>query len=93
MDFYDRLEELLILLESKSGLSKHRILIEAGVDPSQFRAYKNAGRSLSKPMLTSLAEYAYCPYSLDVLLAWKVIHEYGEGPIKEAAKLLKKEKC
>lgn len=89
--FYERLEECLILIQSQTGLSRRQILLEAGIDPSQYQAYKRAERVSSKQMLIGITNLPNCPYSLDTLLAWQIVHIYGPGPIQEAQKILKKE--
>lgn len=91
-DFYTRLDELFESIEKKTGFSKQRILIELGLDPSQFRAYKKANRLPSSPMLASIAKSSLCPLSITTLTAWKALQEYGEEVIVKAAKLSKKEK-
>ena len=88
MNFYARIEQLLSNAESDTGLSKHRILLESGIDPSQYRSYQRAGRLLSKHMLVCLANSPHCPISLNTLLAWKALAEYGEEAILEAAALV-----
>ena len=89
MNFYARIEQLLSDAESEDGLSKHRILLESGIDPSQYRAYKRAGRLLSKQMLVCLSNSPHCLYSLNTLMAWKALEEYGEEAILEASAILK----
>lgn len=88
MNFYARIEQLLSTAENETGLSKHRILLESGIDPSQYRSYQRAGRLLSKHMLVCLANSTHCPYSLNSLLAWKALEEYGEQVVLEAAALV-----
>jgi len=92
MDFYSRIDGMLADIEAENGLSKHRILIELGLDPNQFRAYRKAGRTLSNPMLVSISNSQLCPYTLNTLLAWKALQEYGEEVIEIANKIAKKDK-
>lgn len=93
MNFYSRLDGLFESIEKKTGLSKQRILIELGLDPAQFRAYKKANRVPSNPMLISISKSSLCPYSITTLSAWKALHEYGIEVIQEAAKLARKDKA
>lgn len=92
MNFYTRLDELFEDIEEQTGLSRHRLLIEMGLDPTQYRAYRKAGRLLSDPMLISIAKSSLCTYTLNTLMAWKALSEYGEEVIEVAAKLIKQDR-
>ena len=56
LTLFDRLESLFLEMEKRTGLKKHRILLEAGIDPAQYRAYKRANRALSDDMLDRLGK-------------------------------------
>jgi hypothetical protein len=92
MDFYSRIDDMLSDIEEETGLSKHRLLIELGLDPTQFRAYRKAGRVLSNPMLVSISKSPLCPYTLNTLMAWKALQEFGEEVIEIANKIVKKDR-
>ena len=91
MTLFDRLEILFLEMEKRTGLKKHRILLEAGIDPAQYRAYKRAGRALSDDMLDRLGKSEYVHVSIERLKAWKAIDEFGPDVLLEALQVLQEE--
>lgn len=91
MSMFDRLEALFLEMEQRTGLKKHRILLEAGIDPAQYRAYKRASRALSDDMLERLGKSAHVHISADRLKAWKAIDEFGAAVLHEAIVVLHEE--
>ncbi|WP_303674559.1 hypothetical protein [Vampirovibrio chlorellavorus] len=91
MSMFDRLEALFLEIEQKTGLKKHRILLEAGIDPAQYRAYKRASRSLSDDMLERLGKSEQVHVSVTRLKAWKAIDEFGSEVLQEAIAVLQAE--
>lgn len=91
MTLFDRLEALFLEMEERTGLKKHRILLEAGIDPAQYRAYKRANRVLSDDMLERLGKSEYVHVGVDRLKAWKAIDEFGITVLLEALQVLKEE--
>lgn len=91
MTLFDRLEALFLEMEKRTGLKKHRILLEAGIDPAQYRAYKRAGRSLSADMLERLGKSEHAHVSIERLKAWKAIDEFGPAVLLEAIQVLQEE--
>lgn len=91
MSMFDRLEALFLEMEKRTGLKKHRILLEAGIDPAQYRAYKRASRALSDDMLERLGKSAYVHISPERLKAWKAIDEFGPAVLNEAIVVLAEE--
>lgn len=91
MRLFERLESLFDEIEKNTGMSKHRVLLEAGVDPAQFRAYRRAERLLSDDMLTRLGQSEHFPVSKKRLMAWKAIDEYGAQVLSEAMRVLQEE--
>jgi hypothetical protein len=91
MSLFDRLEALFLEMEKRTGLKKHRILLEAGIDPAQYRAYKRAGRALSDDMLERLGKSDHVHLSVERLKAWKAIDEFGPAVLVEAIKVLQEE--
>lgn len=91
MSMFDRLETLFLEMEQRTGLKKHRILLEAGIDPAQYRAYKRASRPLSDDMLDRLGKSAYVHVSVERLRAWKAIDEFGAAVLLEAIQVLREE--
>jgi|GEM_PF-1610866 len=93
MTLFDRLEALFLEMEKRTGLKKHRILLEAGIDPAQYRAYKRAGRVLSDDMLERLGKSEHTAVSIERLKAWKAIDEFGPAVLLEALEVLQEEKA
>lgn len=91
MSMFDRLEALFLEMEQRTGLKKHRILLEAGIDPAQYRAYKRASRALSDDMLERLGKSAHVHISTERLKAWKAIDEFGAAVLHEAIIVLQEE--
>lgn len=91
MSMFDRLEALFLEIEQKTGLKKHRVLLEAGIDPAQYRAYKRASRSLSDDMLERLGNSEQVHVSVERLKAWKAIDEFGPKVLQEAIEVLQAE--
>lgn len=91
MTLFERLEALFVEVESMTGLKKHRVLLEAGIDPAQYRAYKRASRPLSDDMLARLGSSPNVHVSVERLRAWKAIDEFGPDVLKEALSVLKEE--
>lgn len=91
MSMFDRLEALFLEMEQRTGLKKHRILLEAGIDPAQYRAYKRASRALSDDMLERLGKSAHVHISAERLKAWKAIDEFGAAVLHEAIVVLHEE--
>jgi hypothetical protein len=92
MFLFERMDALFIDIEQRTGLKKQRILLEAGIDPAQFRAYKRANRVLSDDMLQRLGSSAHVHIPLERLRAWKAIDEFGATVLLEALNVLKEEK-
>lgn len=92
MDFFERFERMFLAIEKETGCSKHRILLEAGVDPAQFRAYTRVGRLLSVDTLTRLGKSPLVPHTVNELLSWKALAEYGPDVLTEALKVLEEER-
>jgi hypothetical protein len=88
---FDRLEALFLEMEQRTGLKKHRILLEAGIDPAQYRAYKRAGRCLSEDMLDRLGKSSHVHLSVERLRAWKAIDEFGPAVLREAILVLEED--
>ena len=88
---FDRLEALFLEMEKRTGLKKHRILLEAGIDPAQYRAYKRADRALSDDMLDRLGKSEHVHISVERLKAWKAIDQFGSTVLTEAMKVLQEE--
>lgn len=91
ISLFDRLEALFLEMEKRTGLKKHRILLEAGIDPAQYRAYKRANRALSDDMLDRLGKSEHVHISVERLKAWKAIDEFGSEVLMEAIKVLQEE--
>lgn len=91
MSMFDRLEALFLEMEQRTGLKKHRILLEAGIDPAQYRAYKRASRCLSDDMLDRLGKSSHVHLSVERLRAWKAIDEFGPAVLREAINVLQEE--
>jgi len=91
MTLFDRLESLFLEMEKRTGLKKHRILLEAGIDPAQYRAYKRANRALSDDMLDRLGKSEQVHLSIERLKAWKAIDEFGPAVLQEALTVLEEE--
>ncbi|WP_373533250.1 hypothetical protein [Vampirovibrio sp.] len=91
MSMFDRLESLFLEMEQRTGLKKHRILLEAGIDPAQYRAYKRASRCLSDDMLDRLGKSSHVHLSVERLRAWKAIDEFGPAVLREAIQVLEEE--
>lgn len=91
MTLFDRMEALFLEVEQRTGLKKHRILLEAGIDPAQYRAYKRANRILSDDMLERLGNSEHVHISMDRLKAWKAIDEFGSAVLNEALVVLQEE--
>jgi hypothetical protein len=85
---FDRLEALFLEMEQRTGLKKHRILLEAGIDPAQYRAYKRASRCLSEDMLDRLGKSSHVHLSVERLKAWKALDEFGPAVLREAILVL-----
>ena len=92
MTLFDRIEALFLEIEQIKGLKKHRILLEAGIDPAQYRAYKRANRALSDDMLDRLGKSEHVHLSTERLKAWKAIDEFGAPVLMEALQVLEEEK-
>lgn len=88
MDFYERISKLFQEAKLQTGYSKHRILLDVGVDPAQFHSYKRAGRLLSDDMLIRLGQSPLIPATTKKLLAWKALASYSPEVIIEAQKVL-----
>lgn len=88
MDFYERISKLFQEVKLQTGYTRHRILLEAGVDPAQFHAYKRAGRLLSDDTLTRLGQSPLIPATTKKLFAWKALASYSPEVIIEAQKVL-----
>jgi hypothetical protein len=88
MSMFDRLEALFLEMEQRTGLKKHRILLEAGIDPAQYRAYKRASRCLSEDMLDRLGKSSHVHLSVERLKAWKALDEFGPAVLREAILVL-----
>lgn len=91
MSLFDRMDALFLEIEKRTGLKKHRILLEAGIDPAQFRAYRRANRILSDDMLERLGNSEHVHISIERLKAWKAIDEFGPSVLIEALKVLREE--
>jgi hypothetical protein len=91
MALFERLETLFLEIEQKTGLKKNRILLEAGIDPAQYRAYKRASRVLSDDMLDRLGKSPYVHVSPERLKAWKAIEAFGPDVLREAIQVLSEE--
>jgi hypothetical protein len=92
MSLFNRLEALFAEAEQNTGLKKHRILLDAGIDPAQYRAYKRASRALSDDMLERLGNSPYINATVERLRAWKAIDEFGPIVLREALQVLEEEK-
>ncbi len=88
MDLFERLEQLFSEIEAKTGLKKNRVLLEAGIDPAQYRAYKRASRLLSDDMLDRLGKSAHVHIPAARLKAWKAIDAFGPDVINESMQVL-----
>jgi len=93
MTLFDRIEALFLEIEQRTGLKKHRVLLEAGIDPAQYRAYKRANRVLSDDMLERLGKSEHVHISMERLKAWKAIDEFGSEVLQEALQVLQEEKA
>jgi len=91
MSLFDRMDALFLDIEQRTGLKKHRILLEAGIDPAQYRAYRRANRILSDDMLERLGNSEHVHISMDRLKAWKAIDEFGLSVLVEALNVLREE--
>lgn len=91
MSLFDRMDALFLEIEKRTGLKKHRILLEAGIDPAQYRAYRRANRILSDDMLERLGNSEHVHISIDRLKAWKAIDEFGSSVLLEALRVLREE--
>jgi hypothetical protein len=91
MALFERLENLFSEIEKRTGLKKNRVLLEAGIDPAQYRAYKRASRVLSDDMLERLGKSSSVHVSVECLKAWKAIDEFGSAVLHEAIRVLQEE--
>lgn len=91
MALFDRLESLFQEVEQRTGMKKHRILLEAGIDPAQYRAYKRVLRPLSDDMLERLGKSHHIHLSTIRLKAWKAIDAFGPEVLQEALQVLQAE--
>jgi hypothetical protein len=91
MTLFDRMDALFLEVEKRTGLKKHRILLEAGIDPAQYRAYRRANRILSDDMLERLGNSEHVHVSTERLKAWKAIDEFGSTVLVEALNVLREE--
>jgi hypothetical protein len=91
MTLFDRIETLFVEIEQRKGLKKHRILLEAGIDPAQYRAYKRANRVLSDDMLDRLGKSEHVHISIERLKAWKALDKFGASVLREGLKVLQEE--
>lgn len=91
MILFERLENLFLEIEKRTGLKKNRVLLEAGIDPAQYRAYKRANRVLSDDMLERLGKSSSVHLTVQRLKAWKAIDEFGEEVLQEAILVFQEE--
>ena len=77
MRLIDTLERLFEEQEKQHGLSKNRALLNAGIDPTQYQAYKKANRLLTNEMLERLGKTGAVGLSTEELIARKAIEMFG----------------
>lgn len=88
MNFNERIKALIEEACQKYDIKKSRVLLDGGADPAQFRKYDKEGRLYSDGMLENLANSRYISASLEDMLAWRLLDEYGAQVACRAAEIV-----
>lgn len=80
----ENIERLIEEACKRTGLKRDRLLLNAGLDPAQYRRYVRENRLFSDVMLDRFAEHADFQTTIEQLYGWRILDEYGESAIFNA---------